>query len=95
MIRYARENNLGKIMIVRHERTSWWRRDKLQEQLSRSAADLDVVMIAPGPAAGNREKFSDNRPFPDKHKTDLQGCVVAALICAVTTLWRITVADGL
>lgn len=87
VIRYARENNLGKIMIVRHERTSWWRRDKLQEQLSRSAADLDVVMIAPQDRQPeNREKFSDNRPFLDKHKTDLQGCVVAALICAVTTL---------
>ena len=87
VIRYARENNLGKVMIGRYIRKHWWQQDKLQDQLSRLAADLDVVMIAPQDRQpDNQSKYSDNRPFLDKHKTDLQGCIAAALICAVTTL---------
>ena len=44
---YAREHNLGKIVIGRRQRTSFWRRGgRFAERLGRQGSDLDLIVVA-------------------------------------------------
>nr|VUD33563.1 Osmosensitive K+ channel histidine kinase KdpD [Raoultella sp. NCTC 9187] len=84
---YAREHNLGKIVIGRQRQRRWWDRQGFADRLARHAPDLDLVVIAldeksaPLPA-----RTGDNRTTMDKWRLQLQGCCVAVAICAVITL---------
>ncbi|QWA11333.1 two-component system sensor histidine kinase KdpD [Sodalis ligni] len=86
VLRYAREHNLGKIIIGRRPARRW-RRDSFADRLGRLGLDLDLVIVAlderveaaPGP-------LQDNRSFIDKWRVQLRGCVAAMLLCALITL---------
>lgn len=52
-MRYAREHNLGKIILGRLASRRWWRRETFADRLARIAPDLDQVLVAldaPSPA---------------------------------------------
>lgn len=56
VLHYAREHNLGKIVIGRQSKRRWWDRSGFADRLARHAPDLDLVVIA-----------LDEKPFPLPH----------------------------
>lgn len=86
-MRYAREHNLGKIILGRPASRRWWRRETFADRLARIAPDLDQVLVAlDEPPACTINNAPDSRSFKDKWRVQIQGCVVAAALCAVITL---------
>lgn len=95
VVRYAREHNLGKIVMGRPASRRWWRRDAFADRLARRAPDLDQVIVAlEEPPARALAQTPDNRPFKEKWRGQIQGCLVAVALCAITTLiamqWLVT-----
>ena len=87
VVRYAREHNLGKIILGRPASRRWWRRETFADRLARIAPDLDQVLVAlDAPPARTLNNAPDSRSFKDKWRVQIQGCVVAAALCAVITL---------
>ncbi|UVO09639.1 two-component system sensor histidine kinase KdpD [Pectobacterium polonicum] len=89
VLRYAREHNLGKIVIGRHveQRFGWWWRTRFAERLGRLGPDLDLVVVAvqdDAPAAPI--KTPDARGLVEKWRMQLFGCGLATLLCAFITL---------
>lgn len=86
ILRYAREHNLGKILIGRRDNRRWWHRESFADRLARRAPDLDLVIIAlqestqPLPS-----RSGDSRPFFDRWRVQLTGCAVALALCAAIT----------
>ncbi|MEQ4453107.1 two-component system sensor histidine kinase KdpD [Kosakonia sp. YIM B13605] len=87
ILRYAREHNLGKILIGRRNKRQWWSRESFADKLARRAPDLDLVIIAledaPTPLPA---RAGDVRPFMDRFRVQLKGSVVALALCAAITL---------
>lgn len=87
VVRYAREHNLGKIMLGRQNRRRWWSGESFSDRLAQRAPDLDLVIVAlddkptPSPV-----KNADNRPLMEKWRVQIQGCLVALGLCALITL---------
>ncbi|MFR0256135.1 DUF4118 domain-containing protein, partial [Escherichia coli] len=80
-------HNLGKIILGRPASRRWWRRETFADRLARIAPDLDQVLVAlDEPPARTINNAPDNRSFKDKWRVQIQGCVVAAALCAVITL---------
>jgi two-component system sensor histidine kinase KdpD len=46
ILRYAREHNLGKIVIGRRQHRRWFSRESFADKLARRAPDLDLVIVA-------------------------------------------------
>ncbi len=46
VVRYAREHNLGKIILGRPASRRWWRRETFADRLARIAPNLDQVLVA-------------------------------------------------
>ena len=87
VLHYAREHNLGKIVIGRQQKRRWWDRGGFADRLARHAPDLDLVVIAlDEKAASLPARASDSRTAMDKWRLQLQGCVVAIALCAVITV---------
>jgi two-component system sensor histidine kinase KdpD len=86
ILRYAREHNLGKIIIGRRTTRRWWSRESFADRLARRAPDLDLVIVAldDKPAAAS-PSAQDTRSFSEKWRVQLRGCAVAIALCAVTT----------
>ncbi|SCB87551.1 two-component system sensor histidine kinase KdpD [Kosakonia oryziphila] len=87
ILRYAREHNLGKIIIGRRNKHHWWRPEPFADKLARRAPDLDLVIIAlddAPPALISRA--GDARPFIERWRVQLKGCAVALALCAAITL---------
>ena len=87
VVRYAREHNLGKIVLGRPTTRRRWRSDSFADKLAHRAPDLDLMIVAlddppPRPAV----QAADTRTFKDKWRVQIQGCLVAAALCAFTTL---------
>lgn len=87
VVRYAREHNLGKIMLGRQNRRRWWSKESFAERLAQRAPDLDLVIVAldekpASPSVNN----ADNRPLMDKWRVQIHGCLVALGLCALITL---------
>ncbi|HFK7186121.1 TPA: two-component system sensor histidine kinase KdpD [Serratia odorifera] len=87
ILRYAREHNLGKIIIGRHGEQRWKWRSSFADRLGQLGPDLDLVIVAlehepPSPLA----KEADGRNFSDKWRIQLRGCAVAFALCAAITL---------
>jgi len=87
ILRYAREHNLGKIVLGRRNNRRWWHRASFADRLARRAPDLDMVIIAlddaplplpPGPA--------QTRSFMERCGAQVKGCAVALALCAAITL---------
>lgn len=87
ILRYAREHNLGKIVIGRRSHRRWFSRDTFADKLAQRAPDLDLLIVAlddkPAPLPG---KAPDPRAFSDKWRIQLRGCLVAVLLCALITV---------
>ena len=87
VLHYAREHNLGKIVIGRQQKRRWWDRSGFADRLARHAPDLDLVVIAlDEKAASLPARASDSRTAMEKWRLQLQGCVVAIALCAVITV---------
>lgn len=87
VLRYAREHNLGKIIIGRRGEQRWKLRGSFADRLGHLGPDLDLVIVAlendtPLP----QTKDHDGRPFAEKWRFQLRGCAVAVALCALITL---------
>ncbi len=87
ILRYAREHNLGKILIGRRAKRGWFNRESFADRLARRAPDLDLVIIAPDDTPVSLpSRPNDSRPFMERWRVQLKGCVVALALCAAITL---------
>lgn len=87
VIRYAREHNLGKIVLGRPTTRRWWRSDSFADKLAHRAPDLDLMIVAlDEPPSRPAAQTMDTRTFKDKWRVQIQGCLVAAALCAFITL---------
>lgn len=87
VLRYAREHNLGKIIIGRRSEQRWKIRSSFADRLGHLGPDLDLVIVAlenDAPLPSSKEH--DNRTFSDKWRFQLRGCAVAVALCATITL---------
>ncbi|CEE91715.1 sensory histidine kinase in two-component regulatory system wtih KdpE, regulation of potassium translocation [Xenorhabdus nematophila str. Anatoliense] len=95
ILRYAREHNLGKILIGRYHDSHSnlfsrkWRPD-FAERLGKLGPELDLIIVA----LENRKHWDkepkDNRSFNEKWRVQIQGCIMAIILCALTTLFSRT-----
>jgi two-component system sensor histidine kinase KdpD len=86
VLRYARQHNLGKIVIGRRP-TRRWRRDSFAARLGLLGPDLDLVVVALEDAARDIPgQLHDTRSFSEKWATQLRGMAAALLLCALITL---------
>ncbi len=87
ILRYAREHNLGKIVIGRRQHRRWFSRESFADRLARRAPDLDLVIVAlddkPAPLPN---RTPDARTFGDKWRIQIRGCLVAVVLCALITV---------
>ncbi|APG17235.1 two-component system sensor histidine kinase KdbD [Kosakonia radicincitans] len=87
ILRYAREHNLGKIIIGRRNKHRWWNPESFADKLARRAPDLDLVIIALDDApAALPSRAGDTRPLIERWRVQLKGCAVALALCAAITL---------
>lgn len=90
VLRYAREHNLGKIIIGRRP-VRRWRRDSFAGRLGKLGPDLDLIVVAlEEPAAPASGPVSGTRSVGEKWRMQLRGCAAALLLCGlVTSLGRL------
>ncbi|ELV7529017.1 two-component system sensor histidine kinase KdpD [Edwardsiella ictaluri] len=88
ILRYAREHNLGKILLGRRQREARrlrWPGASFVDRLARLGPDLDLLIVAvEDRPSGPRE--NDPRPFGEKWRVQIQGFLVAAALCALISL---------
>ncbi|MFO6427370.1 hypothetical protein ACLBOM_26065 [Escherichia coli] len=74
-MRYAREHNLGKILLGRPGLAPLVRRETFADRLARIAPDLDQVLVAldVDPPARTINNAPDSRSFKDKWRVPVQG----------------------
>ncbi|CAM4115018.1 sensor protein KdpD [Yersinia intermedia] len=87
ILRYAREHNLGKIIIGRRTEKKWKLRGSFADRLGKLGPDLDLVIIAlEGDNPPSVVKENDSRTFTEKWRMQLRGCVAAIGLCALITV---------
>lgn len=87
VLRYAREHNLGKIVIGRYSKRRWFNRSGFADRLAAHAPDLDLMVVALDEKPANvPSRASDTRPWREKWRVQLRGCAVAVALCAIITL---------
>ncbi|STQ71915.1 two-component system sensor histidine kinase KdpD [Hafnia alvei] len=88
ILRYAREHNLGKIIIGRRNKKErrWWWHESFADRLAKLGPDLDLIIVAVEDKPRTTSKESDNRPFSEKWRIQIRGCLVAIALCALITL---------
>ncbi|WP_414163158.1 two-component system sensor histidine kinase KdpD [Superficieibacter sp. BNK-5] len=86
VLRYAREHNLGKIVLGRQTRRRWWQGDSFAGRLARHAPDLDLVIVALDDPPATPPRASDTRSLLERWRVQFEGCVVALVLCAGITL---------
>lgn len=87
VLRYAREHNLGKIIIGRRVEKPWKLRGSFADRLGKLGPDLDLVIISlEGDNLGSAAKETDSRTFTEKWRMQLRGCIAAIGLCALITL---------
>ena len=87
ILRYAREHNLGKIIIGRRGPRRWWHTETFAERLARRAPDLDLLIVAlENKPAPQTTRVADDRTPGKKWRVQIQGCLAAAVLCALITL---------
>ncbi|MGS7950610.1 two-component system sensor histidine kinase KdpD [Klebsiella pneumoniae] len=90
-LRYAREHDLGKIVVGRSLQRRWFFSERLSSRfanrLSALGPDLDLVVIAlddaPEPSVN---RSAELRGTTEKWRQRLYGCLAAAALCAGITL---------
>lgn len=95
VLHYAREHNLGKIVIGRRAKRRGWGSKSFADKLADRAPDLDLVIVAlddKPPTTATRT--ADTRSLSEKWRVQLRGCAFAVLLCAAITFianqWLIT-----
>lgn len=87
VLRYAREHNLGKIIVGRPPQRRWALPNRFARRLSRLGPDLDLMIVAlddvPDVHAAPR---IDTHLSPDKLRQKARGCLAATALCALITL---------
>ncbi|EEC6533272.1 DUF4118 domain-containing protein [Salmonella enterica] len=89
---FFRKGNLIALRELALRRTA----DRVDDQMRAwRAPDLDQVIVAlEEPPARALAQTPDNRPFKEKWRGQIQGCLVAVALCAITTLiamqWLVT-----
>ncbi|KFC03283.1 osmosensitive K+ channel histidine kinase [Trabulsiella guamensis ATCC 49490] len=87
VLRYAREHNLGKIVIGHYSKRRWFSRRSFADRLAAHAPDLDLMVVAlDEKPADLPSRASDTRPWREKWRVQLRGCAVAVALCAIITL---------
>ncbi|MBD1226126.1 two-component system sensor histidine kinase KdpD [Xenorhabdus griffiniae] len=95
VLRYAREHNLGKILIGRYYNSQVnffgfkWYRD-FSERLGKLGPDLDLIIVALEDKKNGDKEPKDNRTFNDKWRAPIQGFLMAIVLCALITLFSRT-----
>lgn len=94
MIRYAREHNLGKVIIGQRPYQKWqwlkrWVRMRFAERLARYAPDLHVISVALNEEEP-RYKTKTFVPQNDKWRQNLKGYLTAIGLCLAITLFSRT-----
>lgn len=88
LVRYARDHNLGKMITGRRTLHRWWPRPPFADRLARLAPDLDIMVVAVDEKTpADPRKTPDTRPFGEKWRVQIQGCLVAVALCALITLF--------
>ncbi|EHM48081.1 MAG: two-component system sensor histidine kinase KdpD [Yokenella regensburgei] len=86
VLRYAREHNLGKIVIGRYNKRQWFHSRTFADRLSAHAPDLDVMIVALDEKPVPAPRTNDTRPWMEKWRVQLRGCAVAVALCAAITM---------
>ena len=91
---YAREHNLGKILIGRRHSKRWsWFDFKLglgfADRLGKLGPDLDLIIVALEDR-NDWDKDPEQRPFSEKWRTQINGFLMAIVFCTVITLFSRT-----
>ncbi|WES69826.1 two-component system sensor histidine kinase KdpD [Superficieibacter sp. HKU1] len=86
VLRYAREHNLGKIVLGRQTRRRWWQGDSFAGRLARHAPDLDLMIVALDDPPATPPRASDTRSVRERWRVQFTGCAVALALCAGITL---------
>ncbi|MDC9594731.1 two-component system sensor histidine kinase KdpD [Xenorhabdus sp. IM139775] len=95
ILRYAREHNLGKILIGRYYNSHAnffgfkWHRD-FSERLGKLGPDLDLIIVALEDKKRGDKEPKDSRTFNGKWRLPIQGFLVAIVLCALITLFSRT-----
>ncbi|WP_312239766.1 two-component system sensor histidine kinase KdpD [Pantoea sp.] len=87
VVRYAREHNLGKIIVGRPPQRRWRFTHRFTHNLSRLAPDLDLMIVAlddaPDITTGQEAAARSGKEI---WRQKLRGCLAAAALCALITL---------
>ncbi|EMF4708854.1 two-component system sensor histidine kinase KdpD [Providencia stuartii] len=93
VLRYAREHNLGKILVGRRTKRRRWldfgTHTNFAERLGALGPDLDLVIVALE-ERNDWVKEPERKPFSEKWRSDVNGFLVAIAICTVITLFSRT-----
>ncbi|WP_237387472.1 two-component system sensor histidine kinase KdpD [Xenorhabdus sp. Sc-CR9] len=95
ILRYAREHNLGKILIGRYYGAYSklfgykWRPD-FAERLGKLGPDLDLIIVALKDRKPWDKESRDTRPFHEKWRVPIQGFIMAIVLCTLTTFFSRT-----
>lgn len=86
VVRYARQHNLGKIILGRHANGRWWHGSTFAERLGKHAPDLDLLIVSLDEQASfTPTSVTDTRGMAEKWRLQLQGCAAAVVLCALIT----------
>ncbi|PHM74754.1 two-component system sensor histidine kinase KdpD [Xenorhabdus kozodoii] len=95
ILRYAREHNLGKILIGRYYNPyvnlfgfKWYR--DFSERLGKLGPDLDLIIVALEDKKHGDKESKDSRTFNDKWRVPIQGFLMAIALCVLITLFSRT-----
>ncbi|QZN96816.1 two-component system sensor histidine kinase KdpD [Symbiopectobacterium purcellii] len=87
VLRYAREHNLGKIIVGRPPQQRWALPNRFARRLSRLGPDLDLMIVALDDAPDvHTAPRIDTHLSPDKLRQKARGCLAATALCALITL---------
>ncbi|MEX0445773.1 two-component system sensor histidine kinase KdpD [Xenorhabdus sp. SGI246] len=95
ILRYAREHNLGKIIVGRYHSlyskffNRRWRSDFV-ERLGKLGPDLDIIIIAledKRQGHTHNKEHTDHRSFNEKWLSQIPGFVMAIILCALITIF--------
>ncbi len=86
LVRYARQHNLGKIVIGRRGRLPRLPRADFARRLGSLAPELDIFIIGQPESAEEPVRESESRPLLDRWRMSLRGAGVALALCALITL---------
>ena len=87
VLRYARDHNLGKIILGRRPTKRWWR-ERFADRLGELGPDLDILIVAldEPPAEVSPPLARQNGSSESRWRTQIRGAIAALLLCTLVTL---------